>query len=78
MFIQCDSITVNPNPGEVKDYKFVTIEELLEIIEKAKQGTIKISPWFGLIFDNFLLPWWKTLKSNPADLTTDQAIHKVN
>jgi isopentenyl-diphosphate delta-isomerase len=35
LFIKCDKVTVNPNPGEARDFKFVTPEEVRELAQKV-------------------------------------------
>jgi len=75
LFIKCDKITITPNPGEVKDYKFVTSEEVKQIVEDAKLGKHTISPWFGLIVSKLLTGWWEKLLRG-FDLPSDNQIHR--
>jgi len=77
IFIKSDKVTVNPNPGEVKDFKFVTMDEVRNIVSEAAQGKLKISPWFGLIFKQFLSSWWEKLIRG-QELPSDDKIHKVS
>jgi isopentenyl-diphosphate delta-isomerase len=62
--------------GEVKDYKFVTIEEVKQIVEEAAQGKHKISPWFGIIFHQFLSAWWTKLV-NKEEFVSEDRIHHL-
>jgi len=75
IFLRCDKITVSPNPGEVKDFKFVTLEEVKQIVEDANQGKHKISPWFGIIFTQFLTSWWTKLITNQELQSDDRIYH---
>lgn len=78
LFIVRD-VTVNPNPDEVADVKYVNRGELKELLRKADAGEegLKLSPWFRLVVDNFLFKWWdhveKGTVKDAADLKT---IHK--
>jgi len=56
-------VTVDLNPNECNSSKYVTQEELREIIAQAKRGEegITITPWFGLIAETFLFKWWDHL-----------------
>jgi isopentenyldiphosphate isomerase len=77
IFTQCPKITATPNDGEVKAIKFATIEEVKEIVSQAKQGKLKVTPWFFLIFEQFLLPWWQTLLRNIEELKTDDKVYHL-
>lgn len=67
LFIQAD-VDVNPNPEEVRDYKWVTAAELKEMMDPA--NGLLWSPWFRIIAEKFLLPcWWTDLQET---LTTDK------
>jgi len=70
--------TIKLNPGEVRDSKFVTADELKQMLDQAKHKKILITPWFRMICERFLFDWWKTLLENPSKLkTNDPKIHKV-
>ncbi|CAK9856461.1 unnamed protein product [Sphagnum jensenii] len=79
LFLHRD-VKVQPNPEEVADIQYVNREQLKEIIRKADAGEdgIKLSPWFRIVADNFLLDWWKRVDdgtlAEAADMTT---IHKL-
>jgi len=75
-FVQTENVSVNPNAGEVKDHRFVTIDEVKQIVQDAQDGKVKISPWFGIIFDKFLLNWWNMLLQNRDLPEDDPVIHK--
>jgi isopentenyl-diphosphate delta-isomerase len=76
LFVQRDKITVEPNPNEVRDFKFVTMEELENMIQEASQGKLQVTPWFKLIYDNLLSHWWQQLKMH-AVVTQDSVIHHL-
>ncbi|XP_012864677.1 PREDICTED: isopentenyl-diphosphate delta-isomerase 2 [Dipodomys ordii] len=54
------NLTVNPDPREVKSYRYVSQQELEELLDRAAQGKEKVTPWFIDIAD-FLFKWWKSL-----------------
>ncbi|XP_077158895.1 isopentenyl-diphosphate Delta-isomerase 1 isoform X1 [Paroedura picta] len=60
LFVQ-KNVTLNPDPNEIKSYCYVTQKELEELLEKASQNEIKITPWFKLIAETFLFKWWDNL-----------------
>ncbi|XP_006141401.1 isopentenyl-diphosphate Delta-isomerase 1 isoform X1 [Tupaia chinensis] len=55
------NVTLNPDPGEIKSYCYVSKEELQELLKKAALGEVKLTPWFKIIADNFLFKWWDNL-----------------
>ncbi|RDX78909.1 Isopentenyl-diphosphate Delta-isomerase II, partial [Mucuna pruriens] len=59
LFIVRD-VSVNPNPDEVADVKYVNRDQLKELLRKADAGEegLTLSPWFRLVVDNFLFKWW--------------------
>lgn len=73
LFIQAD-VDVKPNPEEVRDYKYVTADELKSMMDPS--SGLLWSPWFRIIAEKFLLPYWwndlnETLNTNKwVDLNT--------
>lgn len=59
LFIVRD-VSMNPNPDEVSDVKYVNRDQLRELVKKADTGEdgVKLSPWFRIVVDNFLFKWW--------------------
>jgi farnesyl-diphosphate farnesyltransferase len=51
-------IHFEPHPEEVKDTKWVTWEELQDMLNDS---TLLFSPWFRLICHKWLKDWWKSL-----------------
>jgi len=79
LFLHRD-VKVQPNPEEVADIQYVNREQLKEIIRKADAGEdgIKLSPWFRIVADNFLLDWWKRVEDGTLAEAADMAtIHKL-
>eukprot|EP00042_Codosiga_hollandica_P033687 m.227805 g.227805 ORF g.227805 m.227805 type:complete len:132 (-) comp54245_c0_seq8:164-559(-) len=61
IFIIKRDVSVNPNPNEVKSYRYITKEELTEFLAGAEANGISVTPWFKLIVQNFLYKWWDQL-----------------
>ncbi|KAJ6813848.1 isopentenyl-diphosphate Delta-isomerase I-like [Iris pallida] len=79
LFIVRD-VNLHPNPDEVSDAKYFNKDQLKELLRKADDGEegIKLSPWFRLVVDNFLMKWWEHAEKGTlleaADMKT---IHKL-
>lgn len=63
------SPTVTPNPNEVRDTKWVSPEELQALFEDK---SLKYTPWFRLICENMLYPWWSKLRSGELDSVANE------
>ncbi|BFY98044.1 hypothetical protein BsWGS_01084 [Bradybaena similaris] len=75
LFIQRD-VDIVANPNEVKSYRYVTPLELKDLIERADSDGILVTPWFKLIVENFLYPWWNKL--DHIDTQADrETIHRM-
>jgi len=73
-------VALHPNPEEVADVKYVSKEQLKELIRKADAGEdgIKLSPWFRLAADNFLFDWWNKAENGTlAEAVDMKTIHKL-
>ncbi|KAF8905570.1 NUDIX hydrolase domain-like protein [Gymnopilus junonius] len=57
LFITAD-VTVNPNHNEIRDYKYVSKEELQAMFDDPSNS---FTPWFKLISRDFLFGWWDEL-----------------
>ncbi|KAJ1920751.1 isopentenyl-diphosphate delta-isomerase idi1 [Mycoemilia scoparia] len=60
LFIKAD-VDLDINPNEVQSTKYVTKEELKEMIATANEKGVKITPWFSLIDKTLLYKWWDNL-----------------
>lgn len=75
LIIQAD-VDLNINQNEVMDTKYVSKEELKELIASANQKGVKITPWFQLIVDKFLYSWWDNLGNLDA-VVDEKTIHHL-
>jgi isopentenyl-diphosphate delta-isomerase len=65
----CADVTVNPNLNEIRDHRYVSKQELIEMFEAP--GNL-FTPWFKLIARDFLFGWWdELLARRGADGTLD-------
>ncbi|XP_074049321.1 isopentenyl-diphosphate Delta-isomerase 1 [Macrotis lagotis] len=55
------NVTLDPNPNEIKSYCYVSKKELEELLKKAANDELKITPWFKIIAETFLFKWWDNL-----------------
>ncbi|KAF9654348.1 Isopentenyldiphosphate isomerase [Thelephora ganbajun] len=57
LFLTAD-VDVTPNTNEIRDYKYVSKEELQAMFEDPENT---FTPWFKLIARDFLFGWWDEL-----------------
>lgn len=57
LFLQRDNVTINPNPDEVSEVRWVSRSE----IENFMKATPLLTPWFRHIYKYKLLHWWDNL-----------------
>ncbi|XP_010453803.1 PREDICTED: isopentenyl-diphosphate Delta-isomerase I, chloroplastic-like [Camelina sativa] len=79
LFIVRD-VKLQPNPDEVAEIKYVSREELKELVKKADAGdeAVKLSPWFRLVVDNCLMKWWDHVEKGTLIEAVDmKTIHKL-
>ncbi|KAJ2389901.1 isopentenyl-diphosphate delta-isomerase idi1 [Coemansia sp. RSA 2559] len=75
LFIKAD-VDLDVNPNEVMSTKYVSMEQLKEIIATADQTGTKLTPWFSLIDERFLYKWWANL-DNLDSLKDHATIHRM-
>uniref|UniRef100_A0A8D2ASN1 isopentenyl-diphosphate Delta-isomerase n=1 Tax=Sciurus vulgaris TaxID=55149 RepID=A0A8D2ASN1_SCIVU len=66
------NLTVNPDPREVKDYRYVSREELAELLDRAARGQEKVTPWLRNNAEDFLFKWWAHLSDVSAFVKADK------
>ncbi|KAL1933371.1 hypothetical protein VTP01DRAFT_7461 [Rhizomucor pusillus] len=69
-FIKAD-VTLDINKNEVRDYKYVTPDELRAMMDDS---SIPMTPWFKLICKTFLFKWWDKLDT----IHTEQDPHTIH
>ncbi|XP_064188391.1 isopentenyl-diphosphate Delta-isomerase 1 [Anguilla rostrata] len=75
LFMQKD-VEVNPDPNEIKSHCYVTKEELKDMLRRAKDKELLITPWFSLIAETFLFKWWDNLQ-NLKQFMDHKKIHRM-
>ncbi|KAE8595757.1 hypothetical protein XENTR_v10015870 [Xenopus tropicalis] len=74
LFVQKD-VALDPDPNEIQTHCYVSKEDLRQLLDKAKRGEVKITPWFQLIADTFLFKWWDNLQNLQKFEDHDQIHH---
>lgn len=67
-----NDITIDANYNEVKDFKYVSKDELKEMF---KDPELVFTPWFKLICESLLFEWWGNL-DNLAPFEDDK-VHRL-
>ena len=73
-----DNIICSPNPDEIAELKYVSYQELKEMMNPS--SGITFSPWFRLISERFLPLWWENLDRTLCtdDFVDLHVIHRLN
>ncbi|WAQ83922.1 hypothetical protein PtA15_4A372 [Puccinia triticina] len=83
LFLTCD-VDLNVNPNECSEVTWVSPAELKSMIADPNNH---FTPWFKLIVDRFLFPWWNDLLDRSKDQRVnahliadakDNVIHRMN
>lgn len=67
-------VTVEFNPNECEAIRWVSKDELKQLLQDAVDGKCKVAAWFHLMSEKFLFPWWdrideiRSLDRLPEDL----------
>ena len=70
------SVSLDPNPDEIDETKYVTPSELKAMM--SAEAGLRWSPWFRIIASHFLPRWWADLDGVFAGKHADWAsIHKL-
>ncbi len=75
ILIMQKDVVCEPNPNEVKSYRYVNQQQLRELLEQGERGELKITPWFQIICNTFLFKWWDSLDNLSSFV--DQTVHKM-
>lgn len=73
LFIRAD-VSVEVNPNEVQDIRYVTAAELKAMFDDPK---LRFTPWFKLICNNMLFEWWSHLNSGLDKYKNEQQIRRM-
>ncbi|KAJ2774194.1 isopentenyl-diphosphate delta-isomerase idi1 [Coemansia nantahalensis] len=75
LFIKAD-VDLHINENEVKSTRYVSMDELKQLIADADATGTKLTPWFKLIDTKFLYQWWARL--DDLDAVADHStIHRL-
>ncbi|CAI4862159.1 CRB_1a_G0054930.mRNA.1.CDS.1 [Saccharomyces cerevisiae] len=68
-----ENLTVNPNVNEVRDFKWVSPNDLKTMFADP---SYKFTPWFKIICENYLFNWWEQL-DDLSEVENDRQIHRM-
>ena len=69
------NFNVNHNQNEIKSYKYLTSDELKEVLAK-NDDEWKFTPWFKMICNHFMFKWWLHL-DNLDKIKDHKTIYKL-
>jgi isopentenyldiphosphate isomerase len=46
----------------LKNFDFVSLKDLDDFVAEKRSNGEEITPWFKLIMESKLIPWWKRLE----------------
>eukprot|EP00523_Entomoneis_sp_CCMP467_P020412 CAMPEP_0168849612 /NCGR_PEP_ID=MMETSP0727-20121128/11454_1 /TAXON_ID=265536 /ORGANISM="Amphiprora sp., Strain CCMP467" /LENGTH=400 /DNA_ID=CAMNT_0008903515 /DNA_START=16 /DNA_END=1218 /DNA_ORIENTATION=- len=72
--IETSGSLLQPNPEEVGDYKWVTIDELQAMLKSGNNKNLLWSPWFVGILERGGFEWWKDLSGALSGKYTNDQI----
>ncbi|KAI7879934.1 isopentenyl-diphosphate delta-isomerase [Lichtheimia hyalospora FSU 10163] len=67
------NVTLDANPNEVSNVKYVTQDELRAMMNNSD---VPMTPWFKLICDTFLFKWWENMDSLESQ-KDENTIHRL-
>ncbi|XP_058388810.1 isopentenyl-diphosphate delta-isomerase 2 [Diceros bicornis minor] len=70
------NVTVNPDPSEIRSFRYLTQGELEDLLERGARGEVKVTPWLRTIAEKFLYKWWPHLDT-VAQFVEHHKIHRV-
>jgi len=69
-------VQLAPNANEVSRVLYVTRSELAHLLAEQQRVGVKLTPWFRLITDTWLMRWWQNL-DNLKQFEDHQTIHRL-
>ncbi|XP_072506360.1 isopentenyl-diphosphate Delta-isomerase 1-like [Notamacropus eugenii] len=76
LLLMTKDVTLNPDSRELKNYYYMSKEELRELLAKGARGEAKITPRLKLMAENFLFRWWDSLP-NVNHFVDHKTIHRL-
>jgi isopentenyl-diphosphate delta-isomerase len=79
-------VDLDANPNEVRDTRYVSPEELKEMLKQPGKPIkrcsiltedLQFTPWFRLICQKFLFEWWNNLDNLDKFINESQIIHRM-
>lgn len=72
LILRAKGLSIDANLNEVKDYKYVTPDQLKVMFDDEK---LVFTPWFKLICQTFLFKWWDNL--DDLHKFKDDKVHRL-
>ncbi|KAL5601068.1 hypothetical protein BROUX41_005897 [Berkeleyomyces rouxiae] len=74
-FIRAPNVDLNINANEIRDYKYITPDELRAMLADP---SVKLTPWFKLIGETELFKWWEAFATGESfnALTNETTIRR--
>lgn len=70
-------VDLSPNPNEVMNCHYMDQKEVQELLKKGERGEMRLSPWFKMISEKFLIKWWDHL-SDLSAVVDPETIHRCD
>ncbi|KAJ2156717.1 isopentenyl-diphosphate delta-isomerase idi1 [Coemansia sp. RSA 552] len=75
LFVRAD-VDLDVNPNEVMSTRYVSMDELKQLVATADETGTKLTPWFKLIDTKFLYQWWAKL-DHLDEMVDRDTIHRL-
>lgn len=67
-------LALAPNPNEVRATRYVDRAEMRAMLDAARRGELRLTPWFEMIAERFLFEWWARLEDERALLALRDSV----
>lgn len=79
IFILKKNLELKPNPEEVKSLRYVTKDEMQDLLLNHQERKIKITPWMKLLARDYLFLYWNNLHqldkiANPTSIVYNREL----
>lgn len=78
IFVLKGDFSLQPNPEEIRSYRFVTREQMQDILKNHGTSDIKITPWMRLLGKDFLFKYWSNLDNLDSIADTQHIVDYKN
>lgn len=75
IFVLRKNLTLIPNPEEVKSLRYVTRDEMQDLLQNYRKHSLKITPWVKLLAQDFLFTYWDNLHQLDKIAAPENIVH---